>query len=300
LKMSELQERIEELKKERNALVLAHFFQKGEVQDVADFVGSELEIVRDAVGSHARVVVVCGVRFIAEIISALCPRKTVLMPDTSAECPLAAMVEPSQVSYIREGHPGVPVVSFIKSTFATKGETDYCLPSEGIVDAVASLPGDEVIFLPDKHLGDYLEKETGKKLISAQGYCPPHIKILPSDIEGLKDEHPDALVVAGPQCREDVLAMADFIGGTRGIMEFVGNSDYGEFIVATEVGFIYSLEKTYPEKAFYPASPWAVCKNHKRNDQEKILWALEDNVHVVNVPEEMVEKARGALKHLGI
>ena len=285
---------IERLKKERRAVILAHYFQTGEVQAVADHVGDKLELCRIAAGTDAEVIVVCGVAFMAEMVSILRPDRVVLLPDKNAGCPMAEMVKGEDVRKIRLEHPGAKVVSYIKSKAEVKAESDYCADSDAVA-LLDSLDGQEVIFTPDKYMGSYLAQKTKKRLTLMNAYCPPRIRILSQDIDAMRRKHPGAEVLVHPQCRPEVVAMADRVLGDGGMVEYVKGAGAREFIIGSEVGILYPLRRLYPDKRFYPASPRALCQNMKLIDQEKVLWSLQDMIHQVNVPEDLAQRVRGKL-----
>jgi quinolinate synthase len=295
----DLIEKINRLKKEKNAVILAHNFQKGEVQDIADYVGDKLELSQIAAESEASVVVSCGVNFMAEIAAILCPDKVVLQPDINAGCPMAVMVTADQLRQVKIEHPKAIVVSYIKSTADVKAESDYCCTAENAIKLITSSPN-EIIFVPDKYLGDYVSIQTKKRLILCEGYCPPHVRILPSDILKLKEEHPRAEVLIHPQCRSDVTALADKVISSSEMCKHAKESSAEEFIIGTEIGILHRLNKENPDKRFYMASERAICKNHKLIDLEKIYWALEDMNYRIKVPEEIAVKVRRAIDRCGV
>jgi len=299
-------EKIGQLKKERNALILAHPFQIGETQDIADFVGSKEEINRFAVKSDADVIVVCGVTFMAEMVSILCHDKTVLLPDMDARCPMTAMMPSNQVKYIKEKYQNAAVVSYVKSTANVKAKCDYCCPSEGSIDFINGIENDEIVFATDRYMGLYIASNTEKKIILGEAYCPPRTRIIPENVMDLKEKHPDARVLVSPQCRPEIIKMADEVFDTKGMYEYIEGSNAGteegagefrEFIIGNEVGLVYRLEKDFPGKRFYPASEVALCHNHKLNDLTKIYWALKNMKHKVEVPEDVAIKARKTIEN---
>lgn len=285
---------IEKLKKERKAIILAHYFQTGEVQAVADHVEDKLELCKVAAGTDAEVIVVCGVSFMAEMISILCPDRVVLIPDKNAGCPMAEMVKGEDVRRMRLEHPGAKVVSYIKSKAEVKAESDYCADSDAVA-LIDSLDGQEVIFTPDKYMGNYLAQRTKKRLTLMNAYCPPRIRILSQDIEAMRKKHPGAEVLVHPQCRPEVVAMADRVLGDGEMVEYAKGAQAREFIIGSEVGILYPMRRLFLEKRFYPASPRALCQNMKLTDQEKVLWSLQDMIHQVKVPEDIALRVRGKL-----
>jgi quinolinate synthase len=291
--------RIGELKKKRNAVILAHNYQLPEVQDVADYRGDSLELSRIAASTSADVIVFCGVRFMAETASILCPGKKVLLADKDAACPLADMITPAQLLELKRLHPGATVVGYVNSSAEIKALLDVCCTSSNAVAVVQSLKGSpEIIFVPDKYLADYVAKQAGRKLISWNGFCPTHAKILPEDIRREKKFHPKAEVIVHPECLPGVVAMADAALSTSGMSKYARASKAAEFIVGTEAGIIYRLKQDIPGKEFYPASERAVCPNMKRTTQEKVLWSLETLREEVAVSDRVRRKAKSAIDRM--
>jgi len=284
-------ERILELKKERNAVILAHNYQRAEVQDIADFVGDSLELSQKAAQTKAGAIVFCGVHFMAETASIVNPDKVVLVPDAGAGCPMANMITAEQLRKLKAEHPGATVITYINSTADVKAESDYCCTSANGVRVVSSIDAKDIIFVPDQYLGGFIEKKTGRKMILWPGYCPTHVKILPEDILTRKKEYPNAKVVAHPECRPDVVALADEALSTSGMIRYAARPEVKELIVATEVALLHRLAKENPGKKFIPASTKAVCPNMKKTTLEKIVEALEAMQPEVKVPEEIRVKA---------
>ncbi len=302
----DLAKEIRELKKKRNAIILSHNYQLPEVQDVADFHGDSLELSRMAAKTDAKVIVFCGVHFMAETASILCPQKLVIMPDLFAGCPMANMITADQLRKLKKEHPNAAVVGYVNTSAEVKAELDICCTSTNavaVVDAIikdGSTFGarDEIIFVPDKYLADYVSRQTGKKLIFWSGFCPTHVKILPEDIKREKKFHPQAKVMVHPECLPQVVAMADAVLSTSKMCKFAKESEAKEFIVGTEVGIIYRLKQDNPTKEFYPASERAVCPNMKRTTQEKILWALQELKEEVRVPDDIRARAKKAIERM--
>lgn len=294
----DLVERIKKLKRERNAIILAHNYQLPEIQDIADFVGDSLELSRIAKGVEEEVIVFCGVHFMAETASTLAPEKKVLLPDINAGCPLANMITPEDVRRLREKFPKALVVAYINTSAEVKAESDYCCTSANAVDVVEKVPSEEIIFIPDRNLGYYVSKNTNKKMYIWDGFCPTHQRILPQDIEKLKRDHPNAKVVSHPECRREVLELSDKIASTSGIIKFVKGDEGREYIIGTEMGILYRLRRECPDKLFYPASFLGVCPNMKKNTLEKVLWALEDLDPEVKVSEPIRSKALKAIENM--
>ncbi len=293
-----IEERILKLKKERNAVILVHNYQRGEVQDIADFLGDSLELSQKAAKTHADVIVFCGVHFMAETASILSPQKTVLLPDANAGCPMANMITDEQLRQKKKEIPGATVVTYVNSTAAVKAESDYCCTSANGVKVVSQIDNEEIIFVPDQYLGDYIARKTGKTMTLWPGYCPTHVRILPEDIIKQKQEHPKAKVVVHPECQPDVIALADEALSTSGIIRYAAREDVQELIVGTEVEILHRLNKENPGKKFIPASRKAVCPDMKKITLEKILVSLETMTPEVKVPEEIRVRALRAVERM--
>ena len=299
----ELVRKIKELKKKRNAIILAHNYQLPEVQDIADYRGDSLELSRIAAKTNAEVIVFCGVYFMAETASILSPDKKVIMPDTSAGCPMANMMNAQDLRKLKQEHSQAVVVGYVNTSAEVKAELDYCCTSTNavaIVNAITKESGGkkEIIFVPDKYLADYVSKKSGRKLISWHGFCPTHVKILPEDLKREKKFHPRAKVMVHPECLSFVVALADAALSTSQMSKYAKENPAKEFIVGTEIGLIYRLKQDNPDKEFYSASERAVCPNMKRTTQEKVLWALEELKEEVRVPEDIRKKARLAIDRM--
>ncbi len=292
---SELTERILELKEKRNAVILVHNYQLGEVQDIADFIGDSLDLSQKAAKTDASVIVFCGVHFMAETASILCPDKTVLLPDTNAGCPMANMITAPQLRAKKKEHPKATVVCYINSSAAVKAESDVCCTSANAVKVIESIDANEILFVPDQYLGHYLSTKTDKKMILWPGFCPTHARILPEHITKLKHEYPEAKVVVHPECKPGVIALADEVLSTSGMIKFAKREDVKEMIVGTEMGIIYGLRKENPGKRFIPVSEQVVCPNMKLITLEKVLWSLEEMAPEVKVPEKIRLKAKKAV-----
>jgi quinolinate synthase len=292
-------EKINVLKKERNAVILAHNYQRPEVQDLADFTGDSLALSRTAASTDAEVIVFCGVHFMAETAYILSPEKTVLLPDIHAGCPMADMITADQLRELKKERPGATVIAYVNTSAEVKAETDICCTSGNAVKLLDKLKDvEDIIFVPDKYLGSYLSEKSGKDFTLWNGYCPTHVKIQPEDIIEKKKLYPDATVLAHPECTPAVLDLADEILSTEGICRYSMETDAEEIIVATEIGIMHRLKKENPGKKFYPASDAAECPNMKKITLEKVLWSLEKMQYVVKVPDEICKKARGAVDRM--
>jgi quinolinate synthase len=286
---------IARLKKEHNAVILAHNYQRPEIQDIADFTGDSLELSREAAATDAGVIVFCGVHFMAETAAILCPDKIVLLPDPAAGCRMADMITVERLRQRKSELPRVPVACYVNSSAAVKAESDICCTSANALKVVESFAGDEVLFVPDRFLGANIARQTNKKMHLWPGFCPTHARILPEDIIALREKHPLAKVVVHPECRPEVIALADDVLSTGGMCRFARETDATEIIVGTETGIIHRLQKENPGKMFIPASEKAVCPNMKLVTLEKVLWSLEDMAFRVVVPEDVASKARRSI-----
>jgi quinolinate synthase len=292
------EERILELKKQRNAVILAHNYQIGEVQDIADFVGDSLELSQRAAETDADVIVFCGVHFMAETASILSPGKTVLLPDANAGCAMANMITAEQLREKKKELPGATVVTYVNSTAEVKAESDYCCTSANGVKVVAQIDNDEILFVPDQYLGDFIMRRTGKKMTLWPGYCPTHANMQPEDIIRRKVEYPLAKVVVHPECRPEVITMADEALSTSGIIRYAAREDVSELIVGTEVEILHRLRKENPGKTFIPVSEKAICRDMKLINLDKVLRSLETMTPEVKVPEEIRIKAKAAVDRM--
>jgi quinolinate synthase len=290
--------KIKQLKQERNAIILAHNYQRGDVQDIADFVGDSFGLSQKAASHEANVIVFCGVDFMAESAAILNPEKTVLMPELSAQCPMAAMITPELLRREKEKYPHAAVVCYVNTPASVKAESDVCCTSSNAIKVVNSLVEKEIIFVPDRNLALYVAAHTRKKIIPWNGYCPTHHLILPGDILLEKEEHAEAEVLVHPECRPDVIALADKVLSTEGMLRYAKLSASKEFIIGTEVGLLHRLGKENPDKKFIPATGFAVCPNMKMNTLQSIIRALEKNEHVIKVPENIRIKAKLALDRM--
>jgi len=291
----ELRERILNLKERRQAVILAHNYQSGEVQDIADFVGDSLDLSQKAAKTDAKVIVFCGVHFMAETASILSPDKTVLLPDINAGCPMANMVTAGQLKDRKGKLPHASIVCYVNSSAEVKTESDICCTSANAVRVVESLDSDEILFIPDQYLGHYISTETRKKIILWPGYCPTHAVIMPEDILRLKHRYPESKVIVHPECRAEVINLADEVLSTSGMVRFSRETEAKEIIIGTEVGIIHRLQNENPDKKFIAASEQAVCPNMKRITLEKILRSLEELSPEVKVPEDIRLSAKSAV-----
>lgn len=294
----ELKERIVQLKKERNAIILAHYYQRDEIQEVADFRGDSFLLAQKAAQTDADMIVFCGVHFMGESAKILAPDKIVVIPDERAGCPMADMVNVEGLRALKKKHPNAKVVTYINSSAEIKAETDICCTSSNAIKVVNSLDSDEIIWVPDKNLGDYVSKHTDKKMIIWEGYCNTHDLLTVKDVEEMKSKYPNAQVVVHPECRPEVVQIADFVGSTTAIIEYCKKSASQEFIVGTEDGTGYQLRKDSPHKTFHFASKFLVCPNMKVNNLKKVVRCMETMQPQIYVPPHIAEKARLSLERM--
>jgi len=292
-------EKIENLKKERNAVILAHNYQPGQIQDLADFTGDSLALSIKAAETDAKVIVFCGVQFMAETAAILSPEKTVLLPDKNAGCPLADMITAEQLRQLKQKHPDALVVCYVNSSAEVKAESDYCCTSANAVEVVDSLPKDRpIIFVPDQHLGRFAADRTGRDLVLWPGYCESHVVITEDDIKNAKAKYPNAIVMSHPECTEPVKDLSDELLSTGQMLKFTEKSTAKRFIIATETGMIHALKKHKPDAEFIPASDRAICPGMKLVTLEKIVWSLEDMQYKVTVPQDITTRAKKAIDRM--
>jgi len=296
---NKLIEKIEQLKQDRNAVILAHNYQLAEIQDLADFCGDSLGLSIKAAETDADVIVFCGVQFMAETAAILSPEKTVLLPDKFAGCPLADMITAEQLSELKQQHPDALVVCYVNSSAEVKAESDYCCTSANAVEVVESLPADtKIIFVPDQHLGRFAAERTGRDLVLWPGYCHVHVMITEDDIKNARAKYPDAIVMAHPECTEPVKELSDQLLSTGQMLKFADKNTAKRFIVATETGMLHPLKKQNPHAEFIAATDRAICPNMKKITVEKIVWALEDMQYKIAVPQDITVKARKAIDRM--
>lgn len=294
----DLIEKIDWLRTAAKAAILAHNYQLGEIQDIADFTGDSLELSRKAAETTADVIVFCGVHFMAETAKILSPGKTVLLPDREAGCPMADMITAEQLREFKAKYPGRPVVAYVNTSAEVKAESDICCTSANAVNVVESLDADEILFVPDKCLGDYVASQTSKKIILYPGFCPTHQRIRPEDILKQKAEHPGAYIMVHPECTRAVVQLADGVFSTSGMLRYARESEHREFIVATEKGILHRLYGDSPEKQFYAPTDWTICPNMKKITLEKLAWSLEDMQYPIELSADIMDRARGAIQRM--
>lgn len=297
--MTNFKERIIELKKKRNAAILAHYYAPDEVQDIADHLGDSYYLSVIASQIEEKVILFCGVSFMAESVKIMNPNKTVLMPDPGADCPMAHMAAKHEIETIRGKQEDLSVVCYINSTAEIKAQSDVCVTSSNALKVIRSLPEKNIFFIPDKNLGRYISSQIPEKnFIFNDGFCYVHAGIRAEDVLDLKKEHPGAKVVTHPECREEITGISDHVGSTSGIIDYVEKSPSGEFIICTERGIIHELKKRTSGKYFYTPSKCTLCMDMKKNTLENVLRALEGPGHEVHVEEAMAAKALRPLQNM--
>ncbi|CCY24246.1 quinolinate synthase A [Brachyspira sp. CAG:484] len=290
--MSALVSEIRKLKKEKNAVILAHCYQNMEVDEVADYVGDSLYLSQMAAKTDADIIVFAGVYFMAQTAKILNPEKKVLLPRLESGCLMADMINLQQLREFKAKHPGVPVVCYINSTAEVKTECDICCTSSNALKIVKSLNAPEVLFLPDTYLGKWVEEQLGTtKVITYPGFCPTHLRIKPEDITEARKKYPDADVLAHPECHKEVVKLADYVGSTTGIMKYAAESPKKQFIIATEKGVADRLKRDYPQKEFILIKDNIICPNMKWHTLDDIYNALKNEQHEINVEKEIAQKA---------
>jgi quinolinate synthase len=294
-----LKKKIEKLKEKRNAVIIAHNYQRDEIQEIADISGDSLALSQAAVRTDADVIVFCGVQFMAESASILNPDKKVLLPVMEAGCPLADMITPEKLRAKKKEHPGAAVVCYVNSSAEVKAESDIACTSSNAVEVVKSLKEKEIIFVPDKNLGRFVQKHVPeKRIILWDGFCPTHIRVQEEDILKAKATHPKAEVIAHPECNPSVLTLSDHICSTGGMFTYVKKSPSNEFIISTESGMLYKLKKENPTKNFYLPTPHLVCANMKLITLGWVAHSLENMVYEIKVSDSVREKAKKALDRM--
>jgi quinolinate synthase len=295
---SDIQDEILRLKEERHAIILAHNYQRAEVQDIADIVGDSLELARAAARMNEDVIVFCGVDFMAETAAVLSPEKIVVLPAPDACCPMADMITADQLRLVKSRHPDAAVVCYVNTTAEVKAESDICCTSANSVAVVNSVPEKEIIFVPDRNLARYAARFTKKTILPWEGYCLVHDRYTPAQVAEAQRSHPDAIVLVHPECRPEVIDCADHVASTSGILKLVRALPEKEFIIGTEVGILHRLKKESPEKTCYPLSPTAVCVNMKKTNLMMVRDALVSLQPRVTVPKEIANRARWAIERM--
>ncbi len=291
-------EQVLKVKRERNAVILVHNYQRPEVQDIADFTGDSLGLAREAARTEADVIVFCGVHFMAETAYILSPHKVVLLPEMRAGCPMADMADAPGVLQAKEEHPRAVVVSYVNTSAAVKAVSDYCCTSANAAQVVQAVEGDEILFLPDRNLAAFVAAQVDKKVIPWNGFCPTHEYITAEHVMRALEMHPEAEVIAHPECRQEVLAIAHHVRSTSGMLNAAVSSSAHEFIIATESGMLYPLGKAAPDKVFHTLPEEPLCPNMKLTTLSKVLWALQTLEPRVTVPEDIRVRALKSVERM--
>lgn len=287
------------LRDERNACIVAHIYQDGEIQDIADMVGDSFELSRYCASTDKDVVVFCGVHFMAESAKILSPKKTVLLPAIDAGCPMADMADVTSLRKLKEKYPEAAVVSYVNTTAAIKAESDICCASANAVKVVRSLPNKQIIFLPDRNLGSYVAKQIPEKeFILWAGFCPTHNALTTMHVKEAREAYPNAVMAVHPEAPPEVVELADFVGSTKQIMRFCTESDSQEFIIGTEEGILHPLRKLNPQKTFHMLRYNFICPNMKKTSIENLYESLRDMKHEITLDDETIRKASLSLERM--
>ena len=295
---SSIRAEILKLKKERNAIILAHNYQIGAIQDIADLTGDSLELSRAAATMEGDVIIFCGVDFMAETAAILAPEKTVLLPAPDACCPMAEMITSPELEMVKSRYPDAAVVCYVNTSAEVKAASDICCTSANAVQVVNSVDQDKVIFVPDRNLARYAARFTDKEVLPWEGFCIVHDQIRKEDVQAAQKRHPKAVVLVHPECRPEVIDLADTVASTSGIIREVCSSPENEFIIGTETGILHRIHKECPTKKCYPLSETAVCRNMKKTDLGKVRDALKNLQPRIHVPEDIARRARRAIDRM--
>jgi quinolinate synthase len=288
-------EEITKLKKEKNAIVLVHNYQRPEIQNIADSLGDSLGLAREAAKTDARIIVFCGVRFMAETAKILSPEKTVIIPRKDAGCPMADMITAEDLRILKEKYPGAKVVSYVNTNADVKAESDICCTSANAIKVVRNIKAEKIIFTPDKNLAAYCQIFTDKEIIPWNGYCYVHEKIREEEVRLAKEKFPDALLLVHPECNPSVIDLADEVLSTSGMLNFAKKTDKKRFLIGTEEGLIYRLKKENSGKEFYAAGTAKMCRNMKLTTLNDVYFSLKEERYVIELPEEIIKSAQKAL-----
>ncbi len=291
-------EKIKELKDKKNAVILVHNYQRGEVQEIADYLGDSLDLSRKANNTDAEIIVFCGVRFMAETAKILSPEKKVLMPREEAGCPMANMVTPDDVLNLRKKHPNAKVVSYVNTNADVKALSDVCCTSANAVKVVENIESDEIIFIPDRNLGAYVKRFVDKKIILWDGFCYAHDSISEEEVLSAKKKFPEALLLVHPECREEVIDLTDEVLSTSGMIKFARKSRATSFLIGTEEGILYRLKKENPEKEFFTAGKTIICSDMKLTRQKDVYLALKEEKHEITLNVDIISASRKALEKM--
>ncbi len=297
-KKKELIAELEKLKKEKNAIILGHNYQIEEIHEIADYLGDSLGLSQKAAKTDAEVIVFCGVKFMAESAKILSPEKTVLLPEKEAGCPMAGMIDRQSLQKKKEEYPEATVVCYVNTTAEVKAESDICCTSSNAVQVVESIDAEQVLFVPDKNLGNYVKERTDKEVIIWDGYCSTHNRVTPEEIKKVRDKFPQTPILVHPECKPGVIELADYVGSTAGILDYARNSDSEQLIIGTEKGIIHRMRRENPGKKFYLLSPRLVCPNMKKINLEKVITSLKNREYNIELDEDIRKKAFSALKKM--
>lgn len=288
-------EEINKLKKEKDAIILVHNYQRPEIQDIADFLGDSLGLAKQAAETKARIIVFCGVRFMAETAKILSPKKTVIIPRKDAGCPMADMITAEDLRRLKKNYPDAKVVSYVNTNADVKAESDVCCTSANAVKVVKNISAKRIIFTPDKNLAAYCQRFTDKEVISWDGYCHVHERITEEEVRLAKEKFPDALLLVHPECKPSVIDLADEVLSTSGMVNFAKKSDKKRFLIGTEEGLIYRLKKENPGKEFYTAGSAKMCRNMKLTTLNDVYLSLKEERYAIELPEGIIKSAQKAL-----
>lgn len=295
----EMIQEIERLKKQRDAVIVAHSYQIGEIQDIADIVGDSFALARHCSQSPKSEIVFCGVHFMAESAKIMSPEKTVLLPEINAGCPMADTITAEALKERKAELPGVPVVCYINTSAEVKAECDLCCTSSNAVEVIRSMPQKGILFVPDQNLGAWVQAQVPEKnLILWGGYCITHHRIRKDEVLKMKSLHPDALLLVHPECKPEIVELADFVGSTKQLIEFAASSKAQKFIIGTEMGVLHKMKKDSPDKTFWLMSPGLVCPNMKKTSLRSVYEALRDGKYEINVDEDIRIKAKTCLDRM--
>ena len=289
---------IKELKNDNNAVILAHNYQIPEVQKIADYLGDSLGLSQQAAQTEAEVIVFCGVKFMAESAKILSPDKKVLLPESEAGCPMAAMIDVEKLKKKKQEYPDATVVAYVNTTAAVKAESDICCTSSNALEIVESVPSDQILFVPDQNLGNYVDQRTDKEIILWDGYCNTHHRVRVEDVKKAREKHPETPILVHPECKAEVVKLADYVGSTAGILNYARETEAEQLIIGTEKGIISRLQRENPEMDFYLLSPRLICPNMKKINLEKVKNSLLKKQTEIKLSEEIRVKANSALNKM--
>ena len=296
--LKQAKEKIAELKRELDAVIVAHNYQRPEVQDIADFTGDSLELARMCVGTKAETIVFCGVRFMAETAAILNPSSTVLLSHADAGCPLADMIDVERLRQWKEKYPKAAVVAYVNTTAAVKAESDFCCTSANGAEVVNAMPNEEILFIPDQNLGHYVSTKTSKKMILYPGFCVTHARITAGEVKLAKQKYPQAKVLVHPECRPEVIELADAALSTSQMLRYAKQSNEKTFLIGTEEGILHPLRKQNPDKEFHLISYGSICADMKKTTIETVIETMQTRSNVVIVPEEIRIRAKQAIDRM--